>query len=508
MKPASPDLRQRLRVVSRSIGLTALWRWWRDELAPLVPRRLRNAVGRIRMRPVLVWGESNAVLWVPEVADNGVAYKEAAQIPLSGDDDAAGRAAIEALSISAGAQWTDPTRVIVALPAEQVLRKTISLPAAVEDNLAQVLAYDLDRHTPFKPEEVYFDARIVGRDTAKKELRVDWTAARKSVVDQARRRAESWGAAVIAVTPDLPTVGSPRGSALNLIPEGDRPEASPLQRWEIWAPIALIVVALIFATALPLWQKRGYAIALMQQASQWRAQADASAALRDQLERLTGDYNFALSKKYAYPSALQSVDDVTKLLPDDTWLTQFEMKTSVKGKESKREVMVRGESVNAGRLVSLFEDSKLFGETAPRSPTTKIQPGPGEIFDLGAQLKPLPPPVPVATAAGTTSAPPATPGMPNPAVAASAPAPGAGSSPVAAPGSTTPPGPEPAAVAPAKGAEPAKTVPPPGSEAAGATKPGPAPAGKAGIGPDGGTSPPAAPAAPTTVPRPATKGAP
>ena len=130
----------------------------------------------------------------------------------------------------------------------------------------------------------------------------------------------------------------------------------------------------------------------MQHASQGRVQADASSALREQLERLTGDYNFALSKKYAYPSALQSVEDVTKLLPDDTWLTQLEMKSSIKGKEPKRELMVRGESANAGRLVSLFEESKLFGETAPRSPTTKIQPGPGEIFDLGAQLKPLPPP--------------------------------------------------------------------------------------------------------------------
>ena len=180
--------------------------------------------------------------------------------------------------------------------------------------------------------------------------------------------------------------------ALNLLPDALRPDTSSRRRWEIWAPIALVVAAALVATALPLWQKRGYAIALMQQASQGRAQADASSALREQLERLTGDYNFALSKKYAYPSALQSVEDVTKILPDDTWLTQLEMKSSTKGKETKRELMVRGESANAGRLVSLFEESKLFGETAPRSPTTKIQPGPGEIFDLGAQLKPLPPP--------------------------------------------------------------------------------------------------------------------
>ena len=490
MEPASPDLRQRLRVASRRIGLTSFWRWWAGELAPLVPRRLLNAIGRIRMRPVLEWGESDAVLWVPEVADGRLTYKEAARISLSGEQDAAaGRAAIDALLASAGAGGTNPPQIVVALPPNQILRKTISLPAAVEDNLAQVLAYDLDRHTPFKPDEMCFDARIVGRDIARKELRVDWAAALKSVVEQARRRAESWGAAVVAVTPDLPSGGPPEGRALNLIPEGERPEALS-RRWQIWAPIALIVAGLIFATALPLWQKRGYAIALMQLANQGRAQADASSALREQLDRLTGDYNFALSKKYAFPSALQSVEDVTKLLPDDTWLTQFEMKSSAKGKESKREIMVRGESANAGRLVSLFEESKLFGETAPRSPTTKIQPGPGEIFDLGAQLKPLPPPpVQLAAASGSESVPP-NPAAPIPAVPATASVLGAAPGPGAAPGqAAAAPGPAGAAVAPPKGSEPAKAGSPGTLEASTPAKPAPAPNGKPAPAPNGKPAP-------------------
>jgi general secretion pathway protein L len=467
MEPASPDLRQRLRAASRRVGLTAFWRWWAGELVPLVPHKLRNAVGRMRLRPLLAFGDSVAVLWVPEVSNSHLAYKEAARVPLAGDQDAtaaAGSAAIEALTRSTVAGRAKAAQVVVALPANQVLRKMITLPAAVEDNLAQVLAYDLDRHTPFKPEEVCFDAVIVGRDSARRELRVDWAAALKSVVEQTRRRAESWGASVIAVTPDSPGGGPIAGGrALNLLPEALRPDTSSRRRWQVWAPVALLVVAALFATALPLWQKRGYAIALMQQANQGRVQADASSALREQLERLTGDYNFALSKKYAYPSALQSVEDVTKLLPDDTWLTQLEMKSSLKGKEAKREIMVRGESANAGRLVSLFEESKLFGETAPRSPTTKIQPGPGEIFDLGAQLKPLPPPpvVQVATAAGTGSVTPAPPvASPVPAATVAPALPAKGDEPVRADPLETPEGGAPATSAPDGGPPPAASAPP------------------------------------------------
>ena len=427
MPRSSPDLKHRARAVSRRLGLPSFWRWWADQLAPLIPHQLRNTVARMRSRPVLAFDAQEAVLLVPKVANNRLKYKETARIPLTSDADAtdtAGRAAIDALATGNGGRTGRP-RVVVALAPEQVLRKTIDLPAAVEENLVQVLTYDLDRHTPFKPEEVYFDASIVGRDPVKKELRVDWAAALKSVVGELRRRAEGWGATVVAVTPDRPEGGAqPVRMPLNLLPLAERPNTGAGRGWEIWVPLGLIAGAALIATALPLWQKRGYAIALQQQAMQQRGQADASNALREQLDRLTGDYNFALSKKYAFPSALQSVEDVTKLLPDDTWLTQLEVKNTAKGKEPKREIVVRGESANAGRLISLFEDSKLFSEAAPRSPTTKIQPGPGEIFDLGAQLKPLPPPAPVQVAILVgESAVPATP---------------AGSAPSAAPASTTP----------------------------------------------------------------------
>ena len=490
MEPASPDFRQRLRVALRRLGLTAFWRWWVDELAPLVPGRLRNLVGRMRMRPMLVWGDSEAVLWVPKVADNRLAYSEVARIPLTGDDDAAGRAAIEALSNSSGVDWAERPRIVVALPASQVLRKTITLPAAVEDNLAQVLAYDLDRHTPFKPEEVYFDARIVDRDKAKRELRVDWAAALRAVVAEMRRRAESWGASVVAVTPERPTTAAlPSPTALNLLPANERPDVAGLRRWEIWVPVGLLIAAVLFATALPLWQKRGYAIALQQQAMQGRTAADASNALREQLERLTGEYNFALSKKYAFPSALQSVEDLSKLLPDDTWLTQLEVKNTAKGKDAKREIVVRGESANAGRLISLFEESNLFTDAAPRSPTTKIQPGPGEIFDVGAQLKPLPPPVPVQLAgAGEIAAAP-TPASPPVAVPPDAQPKADASKAADTPATATaPPKPD---VPPQAASVPQPAAPAPPSAAA--------PASTAATS---GATPPAAPAAPAgAVPR-------
>ena len=101
---------------------------------------------------------------------------------------------------------------------------------------------------------------------------------------------------------------------------------------------------------------------------------------------------------------------VSRILPDDTWLTQLEYKTTMHGNaEPQRDVFIRGESANAGKLVSLLEDAKFVGQATPRSPTTKLQPGPGESFDLSLKVKdlPLPPTLALADAAAAAAVRPA-----------------------------------------------------------------------------------------------------
>jgi general secretion pathway protein L len=361
----------------------------------MTPVRVRNAMRRRRLRPILTVDADVATLWVPSLNRGTLGYRESARIPLSAEAAAvaqAGRAAINALPrVSLGGLAPD-AGIVVTLPAAQVLRKTLTLPTAVEQDLRQALAYDLDRHAPFKPDEMYFDAVVVGRDLQRKEISVDWAAALKAVVDQACLRAQSWGAAVVAVTPESPnSLLASSGAMLNLLPIPLRPKASWARRMGTRIPLALTAAVTFAAVAIPIWQKREVAIALMQSTDHARLQANASSVLQQQLEHSVVDYNFVLQRKHMFPATVQVIEDVTKLLPDDTWLTQFEIKTTARGKDHRREVLLRGESANAGRLITLLEESNLFEQAAPRSPTTKIQPGPGEIFELGAQLKPLTP---------------------------------------------------------------------------------------------------------------------
>lgn len=396
--------RHGLRDAAHRFGLAAFLRWWATELAPLVPARTRATVQRRRVRPVLAFGTDAVVLWVPRMHEGALALVESARIPLTGDAAAvqqAGRAAITALNVNVYGGPMAPAKVVLALPRGQILRKRLVLPAAIEENLTQALAYDLDRHTPFRPDQLYFDAAVVERNVERKELRVDWAAVLKTVADTACRTAESWGATVVGIVPDpvdADGVAPIAVSKLNLLPEEARGTVSAWKRWQWWGPVALLVVVGGIALALPIWQKRNYVIALTELVNKARVEAEAADAVRQQVDQIAGDYNFVLGQKYAFPGAVQLLEDVTKVLPDDTWLTQFEMRTTARGKEPRREIVLRGESANAGRIISLLEESKLFNEPAPRSPTTKVQPGPGEIFDVGAQLRRVAVPAPIVMA--------------------------------------------------------------------------------------------------------------
>ena len=448
MKVGLDTWRQRLRDAANRVGLPRFWRWWIGELTPLLPSASRIAFQRRFVRPVIEFADGEVVFWRPEFGVGPTRLAIAEKVSLTGDAAAvlaAGRAAVARLAADASGGLAAP-KVVIALSSRQVLRKELTLPAAVEENLAQTLAYDLDRHTPFRPEQLYFDAVVVSRDAAKKTLRVDWAAALRSIVDDACKQVEAWGAVPRAVVPGPPATAA----KLNLIPDVARPRPLEWRRWQVWAPAAIVATIALAAVIVPLAQKRQYAIALSALSAEAGQQAQAADGVRQQLEVLQNDYNYVLAKKYAYPSLVHVLDEVTRTLPDDTWLTQFELKTGGRGKELQRDLYLRGESGNAGKLIALLEDTKLVEQAAPRSPTTKIQGASGEIFDVGARLRTLALPAPETLTLGAVPVASA-PVLAAPSAAAPAPAPAP-----AAPAPTAP-----AAAAPATAPQPVAGAPVP-----------------------------------------------
>ena len=456
------------------------WRWWTGELALCIPAAFRNWVRRLSVLPMVVADKGGFGVY----RYNGKTWTRIATAQGDNAESLAKALAVELRN-------TRVDRFAVGLPAGQHLSKTLTIPQAAEDNLRNALLYELDRHTPFRADEVGFDFAVIGRNELTRELIVRLVIAPKTTIANAISTAAATGLTVASVQPALPDRDS---LAINLLPHDDSSNlVRTLLRWIPW----LILVALgAVAISLPLLQKRAQVIELQPQVNIAAQQAAAADVLNRQLDRAQGEYNFLLHKRYAMPTALQLLGEATHILPDDTWLQSFELRTTQKG----RELQLQGETGVAGKMIELFEQSQLVTGASFKSPVTQAPGSTASRFHIGMDVKEVPPPAirkpDGSQIAGTPpGAPaPAVPGVPGaPGAAGAAPAPGGS--------------PLPAAGAPLSGPAAAGPGSPP---PAGAVKGGPPlPPPPSGPGFVAGKTGPGAPASPPPAPAPGqTKAAP
>ncbi len=78
---------------------------------------------------------------------------------------------------------SDRENLFLGIPGSKVIFKRITLPAPTEENLKEVLGYEMDRYTPFALDDVYFDYKIVARDEAHDSIHVLLMVVKKSVID-------------------------------------------------------------------------------------------------------------------------------------------------------------------------------------------------------------------------------------------------------------------------------------------------------------------------------------
>lgn len=74
--------------------------------------------------------------------------------------------------------------VVACLPRAELLVRFLELPAEAEAQLGKVIGYQVDALHPLRSAEVYWDAAVVARDIARKQIRVLVVVAEKSRVDR------------------------------------------------------------------------------------------------------------------------------------------------------------------------------------------------------------------------------------------------------------------------------------------------------------------------------------
>lgn len=385
------------------LKLSASWRWWSGEILQMVPERFAALRGAARV-PLVVLAGTEVVLVEPRSAVGPEGRVEMAAL-----DERQRRSALHALLERAG-ETRDRARL--CLEHDEALVRRISMPAATEENLRQVLAFEMDRLTPFRAEDVYYDYRVVSRNGAGAQLGVQLAVARRDVVDARVATLRNLGVNVqgVAVRDDAGHAGAP----LDLLPSEQRGERESARERLVQRVLLVAVLALVaLVLGLPVWQKRETAIALNPQIDRARRDAEATDAISKALEKQVKDYNFLLAKKHSTYPVLAYLEEVTRILPDNTWVQQMDVKTVGKA----REVQISGETQSSSRLIEILEQSQLLQNAAMRGSVTRGATPGTERFVIAAEARsrPLPDATPVlemAPESGAAARGPATPAAP------------------------------------------------------------------------------------------------
>jgi general secretion pathway protein L len=337
----------RIRYAEPLLGrLRSFWRWWSGELIELLPENLQKAIEQ-RQQKLYVEVDSDKLLLS---LGNQLAQREILRLGLDAVD-------AEDADIPREVQQT-----ILLVPDDKVLAKRISLPAAAEENLREVLGFEMDLHTPFEASEVYYDFTVVGRDSNRQKVTVDLIYAPRDAVDALVDSASN-----LSMKTDVVTCRRRDNANLqpvNLLPQ-DRRRARRIDvRSFNLALTALLAVLLVAAVSIPIVQKNRAIATVEAQVEAAAAEAREGAELRQDLERMAEASQFLVNKKSSEVMIVEVIDEISRILPDHTWIARLDIKGP--------ELQIQGQSSASSSLIGIIESSPWFEDVRFASPVVQI----------------------------------------------------------------------------------------------------------------------------------------
>lgn len=374
----------RLRASFAKTPIPGFFRWWADELLRCLPQRWRG-----------VLAERSDTLLLDHVGDVLMVWRERGQdapfefgrIPL----DLPPEEQLALFSRLRGSIDNPAVRTLLCIDGERALRRMVAFPAAAEANLRQVLSFEMDRQTPFKAEQVYFDSRIVSRDGNGRNIQVE-------LVLMPRAQVDAEVAAIAGGTLPLDGIDIWKRDSLssrrhvNLLPLERRSRRRNL-RTPIIAGGVLLVLMLLFANMALSLSNRSQAVEMMRaEVDRLDTSARKVRAQRQVLEDSIGGANFLADKKRTTPAVVAILDDVTTRVPDNTYIERLNIENG--------QVQLQGQSSEAAKLIALLADSPFIANPTFQGPIQPDARSGKERFQITADLaKPAAP----AGAAGDTA---------------------------------------------------------------------------------------------------------
>ena len=339
-------------------------RWWISQLAELLPRSLRRSGA----------GRDDAVLVTPiGLLGQGI-DAVALDLRRNGRETELGRFSLGAADLAQTVRAAGRP-VVLRLPEGDLLGKTVNLPLAAERNLKQVLAFEMDRETPFAADELYWTHRVAAADRKNGRLSIRLLLVPKEKLAPLLRALGNVGLvpwrAEIASGPDA-------GSYLPLDDNGGRLDHRGSRL--LWPLAACCAALAIAAVATPFVRQALVLSGLDREVAAARSAAAEAERLQREIRSLTVSAELIEKERREAGRPLQILAAATGVLPDDTYLSQLEIRD--------RKVTLSGRSAGAARLIGKLAASGEFRNPTFAAPVTRLEALHTEVFTISAEVAP------------------------------------------------------------------------------------------------------------------------
>ena len=272
------------------------------------------------------------------------------------------------------------TCIEICLDPDAVLHTDLTFPIEVEENLAQVLEFEMDDYSPFKPERAYFHYKVSHRDQNKIHLQVALIS--RKAIHLLQQQVKQWGInedAIYLLMPGEDFFSSANESQINLIPVEKRPLKNALLGNINRLLMAMVIILTSVTLIIPALQKYHLINYLENDVNRLQAIAQDVTKLKNNLIDIARIESTLINKKNQSHLVLTSIDELTRVIDDKTWVTNFE--------QNDKGVNISGFAPTASQIIEKIEHSNLLENAVFRSAITKMNDNQYERFVVSTDFE-------------------------------------------------------------------------------------------------------------------------
>ena len=264
------------------------------------------------------------------------------------------------------------------LPEVLVMRKHITLPRAVRNDLRSVVSYQIARLTPFSADQVFFDVlEISAADTNQQTIEVEFVAALKTEVQPWIDQIERLTGLTVARLIVKPAEHALKPQSINLFGQQRTRNAWWLRLSRNSILLVALLALLLMTAVVPVFKLQSLMLERKAEIRELSVSVTDLQEKRDVLDHDLVALNYVLAQRMSHRTLSIIIEELTRLVPDEIFINSV----SIEGQA----LAISGMGTGVVDLIELLNSSPLFKDARFTASITRSREG-YDIFTAKMQI--------------------------------------------------------------------------------------------------------------------------